>query len=277
MLHSFFDDIKIWGLENLPEKVYNAIPSVIAFLLTIIIGFWIANKSAKLLVKLLERKGVDSSIHRFLQRSVSIFLKIIVSVIALEQLGFNVNSFITAIGAAGITAGLGLQNSIAQFAGGIQILFNKPFKSGDYIKIDGYEGKVKEIRFMYTVLVTNNNKEVIIPNQNIVSSNFMNVTANEKIRMDMIFSISYKDDIKKAKEVLMNVATASECVVNEPKPAVCVQSHGESSINLILYAWCISSNYWPSYHELQEEVKLAFDKHGINIPYNQLDVHMIEE
>jgi len=277
MAEEIIKNIKEWGLENIPGKIYDAIPSIIAFLLTIIIGFWISNKIGKLLVRILDKRGVDTSIHRFLQRSISILLKIVVAVMALEQIGFNVNSFITALGAAGITAGLGLQNSIAQLAGGIQILFNKPFKSGDYIKIDDYEGKVKEIRFMYTTLVTNDNKEVIVPNQNITTKNFINFTANEKIRMNLVFSIGYKDDIEKAKEVLLNVATSNRNVVKEPKPVVGVLSHGESSINIALYAWCISSNYWPSYFSLQEEVKLAFDKNGINIPYNQLDVHIIGE
>lgn len=276
-MQSFLGSIKEWGIENLPEKIYNAVPSVAAFLLTIIIGFWLSNKAGKLLVKILERKGVDSSIHRFLQRFVCALLKIIVVVIALEQIGFNVNSFITAIGAAGITAGLGLQNSIAQFAGGVQILFNKPFKSGDYIKIDGYEGKVKEIRFMYTTLITNDNKEVIIPNQNITTNNFINITANDKIRMELKYSVGYKDDLEKAKEVMLNAATSNPNVLKDPKPVAGVFSHGESSIILVLYAWCDSSNYWPSYFSMQEEVKLAFDKNGINIPYNQLDVHIIGE
>lgn len=276
MEQTFMQTIRQWGLENIPAKIYDIIPKLIVFTLIIIIGFWLSNKIGKLLVKILDKQNVDKSIHRFLQKSLSIFLKIIITVIALEQLGFNVNSFITAIGAAGITAGLGLQNSISQFASGIQILFNKPFKSGDYIEIDGIEGKVKEIRFMYTVLVTRDNKEVVIPNQKITTNALINYTKLEKIRLEFVFSISYSEDIDKAKEVLMNASTSHSMLLKDPKPDVGVYKHGESCVNLVLHAWCKSDDYWSCYYSVQEDVKKAFDKHNINIPFNQLDVHVIK-
>jgi len=273
-MHSILETFKTWSLENLPEKLFNALPHIIGFLLVIIIGFWITGLAGKLLVKIMERHNVDASMHRFLMRAFVVFLRIIVAVIALEQIGISVNSFVTAIGAAGITAGLGLQNSIAQFASGVQILFNKPFKSGDYVKLNDVEGKVKEIRFMYTTLITNDNKTVVVPNLNIATNNLINYSAQGTMRIDLLYFIGYGDDIEKAKKVLMNVATSNSNVIKNPKPFVGVNEHGASGIGISLFVWVDSSKYWETYFKMQEDVKLAFDKNGITIPYEQLDVHI---
>lgn len=271
---SFFSDFKQQSFEQLPEKILESLPKLIVFILVLVIGFWLAGLAGKLIVKILESKNVDKSMHRFIRRSTVIFLRIIVAVIALEQIGFNVNSFITALGAAGITAGLGLQNSIAQLAGGVQILFNKPFKSGDYIELGDVQGKVKEIRFMYTTLVTNDNKVVVIPNQNITTSNLINYTARDKIRLDLTYTISYDDDIEKAKKLLGKVAQDNKLILKNPPYTVGVSKHGASGVDLALFVWCKSENYWPAYFSMQEEVKLAFDKNSVSIPYDQLDVHI---
>ena len=271
---AFFSDLKQWSFENFPEKFAAALPKIIVFVLVIVIGFWLAKLAGNLMVKILENKNVDKSMHRFVKRSTVIFLRIIVAVIALEQIGFNVNSFITAIGAAGITAGLGLQNSIAQLAGGVQILFNKPFKSGDYVEIGNVQGKVREIRFMYTTLVTNDNKLVVVPNQNITTSTLINYTARDKLRLDLTYTISYDDDIEKAKRVLKQVAEAESLLLKDPKYTIGVSNHGASGIDIVCFVWCKSENFWPAYFSMQEKVKLAFDKNGIHIPYDQLDVHI---
>ena len=271
---AFFSDLKQWSFENFPEKFAAALPKIIVFVLVIVIGFWLAKLAGNLMVKILENKNVDKSMHRFVKRSTVIFLRIIVAVIALEQIGFNVNSFITAIGAAGITAGLGLQNSIAQLAGGVQILFNKPFKSGDYVEIGNVQGKVREIRFMYTTLVTNDNKLVVVPNQNITTSTLINYTARDKLRLDLTYTISYDDDIEKAKRVLKQVAEAEPLLLKDPKSTLGVSNHGASGIDIVCFVWCKSENFWPAYFSMQEKVKLAFDKNGIHIPYDQLDVHI---
>lgn len=273
-MNSFFSELKQWSFENFPEKFAAALPKLIVFILVLVIGFWLAKLVGDLTVKILENKGVDKSMHRFVKRSTVISLRIIVAVIALEQIGFNVNSFITAIGAAGITAGLGLQNSIAQLAGGVQILFNKPFKAGDYIEIGDVQGKVREIRFMYTTLVTNDNKLVVVPNQNITTSTLINYTTRDKIRLDLTYSISYEDDIEKAKKVLKQVVENEPLLLKDPKYTIGVYKHGASSVELACFVWCKSSDYWPTYFSMQEKVKLAFDKNGIHIPYDQLDVHI---
>ena len=273
-MREFLNTFKDWTFENLPEKIMNALPHIIAFAVIIIVGFWLSNLAGKLLVKILKNHKVDESMHRFLMRMLVVMLKVVVFVVALDQIGININSFVTAIGAAGITAGLGLQNSIAQFAGGVQILFNKPFKSGDYIEIDGVQGKVREIRFMYTTLITNDNKIVVVPNLNMTTKNLINYTSQGVIRVDLVYYIGYGDDIDKAKKVLHDVADRNSLVQKTPKPVVGVCEHGASGVGITLFAWCDSKRYWDTFFSLQEDVKKAFDKNGITIPYNQLDVHI---
>lgn len=270
----FFNNFKEQSFDEFSQKFIEALPKLLVFVLVIVIGFWLARLAGDLIVKILENRGVDKSIHRFIKKSTIVFLRIIVAVIALEQLGFNVNSFITAIGAAGITAGLGLQNSIAQLAGGVQILFNKPFKSGDYVEVDNVQGKVREIRFMYTTLVTNDNKIVVIPNQNITTSSLINYTAQDKLRLDLYFTISYDDDIERVKKILAKIAANEPLLLKNPKPTIGVWEHSANGIRISCFVWCRSEDYWPAYFTMQEKVKLAFDKNSISIPYDQLDVHV---
>ena len=190
---------------------------------------------------------------------------------------FNIGSFITAIGAAGVAASLGLQDSVAQFASGIQILLNHPFKNGDFVEVNGIQGNVADIRFMNTVITTADNKRIIIPNSHITTNHIINYSAENIRRIDLIYSIGYADDMSKAKNVIMNVAECNELILNDPAPQVFVNSHEASSINLVAKIWCKGTDYWDVYYQMQEQVKLAFDANGISIPFNQLDVHVKNE
>lgn len=276
-MDALINNIKQWTFENFPEKLAAAMPKLISFILVMVIGFWLAKLAGNLIVKILESKNVDKSMYRFVKRSTVIFLRIIVSVIALEQIGIHVNAFITALGAAGITAGLGLQNSISQLASGVQILFNKPFKSGDFVEIGTVKGKVREIRFMYTTLVTNDNKLVVVPNQTITTSTLVNYTARDKIRLDLTYTVSYDDDIEKVKKVLAKVVESEPLLLKDPNYTIGVSNHGSSGVDIACFVWCKSDDYWPAFFSMQEKVKTAFDKNGIHIPYDQLDVHMISK
>ena len=273
-----FGSFNSWLSQSLPIKIYDSLPKILISLASTIViialGFWLGNIARKMTVKILEKHSVDRSVHLFLSRSASIIIKIIFVIIALSQLGVNINSFVAAIGAAGITAGLGLKDSISQFASGIQILFNKTFQSGDFIEIDGLSGKVEEIHFMYTTLITLDNKRVTIPNNHVTSNDIVNYTAKDTRRVDFMFSISYDDDISKAKGILYRTARDNPNVLDNPAPYAAVNKHGSSSIELVLQVWCKSENYWSAYYTMQEDVKNAFDKHGINIPYDQLDIHI---
>ncbi len=269
-----FDKLSSMYFASLPDKIIGLLPSVLWSAVIVIIGIWIGNLSGKLVIKILTKQNVDKSVHHFLSRFTSFFIKTIFVVMALSNLGFDISSFVTALGAAGITAGLGLKDCISQFASGIQILFNKPFKNGDFVEIDGLTGTVEDIRFMNTSLITVDNKKVIIPNNHVTCNDLVNYSSQKIRRIDFPYSISYKQDMTKAKEVVLSVAGENPFVLKNPVPFVGVKTHAEHSIVLECQVWCNCSDYWNTYFSMQESVKNAFDKNGIEIPYEQLDVHI---
>lgn len=268
--------IKERDLEGIIALIISKLPLLISAAIIIAVGFTVANLIGKILIKALCAKGIDPSIHSFIRTIVTLILKFAVILSALSTLNIDVNSFLTALGAAGITAGIGLQSSISQLASGIQILVNHPFKSGDFIDIGSVSGKVHEIKMMYTELITLDNKRVIIPNSTITSSNIINYNSESRRRLDLVFSVSYDADISKAKEVLLETVKANKLILTDPAPIIAVKEHASSSINLACLIWCSSDDYWDAFYSMQEAVKLAFDSNGIPIPYNQLDVHIVK-
>lgn len=259
------------------SRIIEKAPSVIAAIVTVIVGYIISKSIGKLVVKALSAKGVDPSIHSFIKTVIMLLLNFIFILSALSTLGIDVNSFVAALGAAGITAGIGLQASISQIASGVQILVNHPFKSGDYIDVGTASGKVQEIKIMYTVLITVDNKRVIIPNSYITSNNIVNYNAEDRRRLDLVFSISYDADIEKAREIIKQVIAKNNLILTEPEPLIAVKEHAASSINLACLIWCSSNDYWTVFYYMQEAVKVAFDKNSISIPYGQLDIHITKE
>lgn len=261
----------IWAL------IISKIPILFACIVIIIVGFSVSNFIGKLSVKAMTARGVDSSIHSFIKTIITLVLKLSVVLSALSTLGVNINSFIAALGAAGVTAGIGLQTSIGQFASGVEILINKPFKSGDYIELENVSGKVLEIKLMYTVLITLDNKRVIVPNSHITSNNIINNYAESKRRLDLVYSVSYSADIAKVKEVLAQVIACNELIFTDPEPRIAVKEHGSSAIKITCLVWFSTEDYWDVFYYMQEAVKLAFDREGITIPFDQLDVHISKE
>ncbi len=264
-------------IDGLKALLLSKLPIIAAAAAMLIFGFWIANLIGRLVVKGLRAKGVDPSIHNFIRTIITLVLKLGILLSALSAIGINVNTFIAALSAAGVAAGLGLQESVSQFASGILILINKPFRSGDFIELENVSGKVLEIKFMYTTLITLDNKRVIVPNSHITTSNLINYNAEPRRRIDLVYAISYKADIALAKAVLAQVADNTELVLKDPAPVIAVKEHGASSVNLACYVWCNGSDYWDLLYYMQEKVKLAFDEAGVEIPYEQLDVHIDKE
>ena len=263
--------------DGIIALIISKAPVIFAALLIVIVGFIISNLIGKLVVKGLRAKGVDPSIHSFIKTIVTLILKFIFILSALSTLGVDINSFVTALGAAGVTAGLGLQASISQLASGVQILANHPFKSGDYIDVGTVSGKVHEIKIMYTVLITVDNKRVIIPNSYITSNNIINYNAEDRRRLDLVFSVSYDADIAKAKQVILDVVRKNNLVFTDPEPVIAVKEHAASSVNIACLIWCPADEYWNVFYYMQEAVKLSFDENNISIPYGQLDVHITKE
>lgn len=263
--------------DGIYALLISKLPLIVAAAAILAIGFLAANLLGKLLVKALQARGVDPSIHHFVRTVFQLVLKFAVVLSALSALHVNVNSLIAAVGAAGVTAGLGLQSSISQIASGIQILLHRPFKSGDFIDIGSVSGNVQEIKMMYTTLITLDHRRVIVPNSHITESNIINFNAEELRRLDLEFSVSYDADIEDVRRVLTTVTAVNPLILAEPAPLVAVKGHGESAIIVACLIWCHSSDYWPVFYYMQEQVKLAFDKNGISIPYNQMDLHIVKD
>lgn len=276
-IQSAIDYIKDDEFDKLNALLLSKVPGLVAAVVIIIAGIFISKLIGKLVVKAMSAKGIDSSIHSFIKSVVMFTINVIFILSALSTLNIDVNSFITAIGAAGITAGLGLQQSISQFASGIQILVNRPFKSGDFIDIGGtVSGSVQEIKLMYTVLKTVDNRRVIIPNATITNSSIINYDAENLRRIDLSYSISYNADTSKAKSVILDVVNSCEYILKSPEPKVAVNKHTETALNLSCLVWVNKDEYWDAYYYMQENVKLAFDRNDILIPYNDFDIRVVK-
>ena len=266
----YFDSLQLF------EKFMEKLPTIIIAVAIVITGYLLSRLARKLVVKTLQSRKVDPSVYNFIKRIVSVSINF-VSILSAASMFINVGSLVAAVGAAGVTAGLGLQSTVAQFASGIQILLNHPFKTGDFVELNGISGSVADIRFMNTVIITPDNKRIVIPNSHITTNHIINYSAENMRRVDFTFAISYSDNIEKAKAVIMEVALANENVLKDPLPTVNVMAHEASSISLATRVWCAVDKYWDVYFAMQENVKIALDKNGISIPFNQLDVHIINK
>ena len=186
-------------------------------------------------------------------------------------------SFVAIIGAAGLAVGLALQGTLQNFAGGVIILILRPFKVGDYIEGSGHAGTIKEIQIFNTVMLTPDNKKIIIPNGGLSNASITNYSAQPTRRVDMVFGIGYDDDIKKAKELLETIVTGDERVLKDPIHQIAVSELADSSVNFVVRPWVNAADYWDVYFDMHEKIKLEFDKAGISIPFPQRDVHIYNE
>ena len=266
----------LWKEWDLVNKFFDKLPTIIIAVVIIIIGIWLSKLIAKLATKAMKSQNVDPTVYKFISRMISAFVKLIFILTALSMF-IKITSILAAFSAVGVAVGLGLQARVAQCASGIQILLNHPFKNGDFIEVGGLAGNISEIRFMNTIITTVDNKRIIIPNSDLTKNRIVNYSAEKERRVDLTFSIGYDDDIAKAKSVILETATQNSAVLQDPAPVVYVNSHGASAVELTVRLWCLNADYWNVYFAMQESVKLAFDKNKINIPYEQLDVHIVEK
>lgn len=252
-------------------------PKLIAAVLIFAIGWWLSKAVTRLIRRAMLRGKADQAAVSFVCSFSLCALRIIVIISAVAQLGVNVNSIIAALGAAAVTVGLALKDSMSNIASGVLIIITKPFKAGDFLEFEGLQGTVTKIEIMNTYLNTVDNKEVIIPNSRLTANNVTNFTSHDMRRLDLSYSVSYGDDIVAAKRLLQELVSEHPLVFKEPEPVVGIADHNDSSISIDCKLWCGKDDYWPLYYEMQEKVKLMFDEHGINIPFNQLVVHMEPE
>ena len=258
-LEKIIDTVTTYGTE------YGL--KVLAAIVIWIIGSWIIKKIMRVTRNVMMKKEYDESLQKFLLNLISWTFKILLIVVILGQLGIETTSFAAILAAAGLAVGLALQGSLSNFAGGVLMMVFKPIKIGDLIEAQGELGVVKEIEIFTTKLITPGNKLAIIPNGILSNGTIKNYTAEGKLRVDLTFGVGYDSDIKKTKEVLLNVLTSQDKVLKDPAPAVTVSELADSSVNFAVRPWCNPEHYWDVYFDTTENVKEALDKAGIEIPY----------
>jgi|AntRauMFilla1563_2_1112583.scaffolds.fasta_scaffold09447_3 small conductance mechanosensitive channel len=224
--------------------------------------------------KVMAKSKYDEMLVDFLKSIIGAILMLFVVIAAIDQLGVNTTSFAAILAAAGLAIGLSLQGSLANFAAGVMLLVFRPFKVGDYVDAANTSGTIKSVGIFTSMMLTPDNKEIIIPNGSIYSGNITNYSAKETRRVDMVFGIGYDDDLRKAKSVLLEMLAGDPRVLADPTPQVAVSELGDSSVNFVVRPWTASSDYWGFKFDFIEAVKLRFDEEGISIPYPQMDVHM---
>ncbi|MDG1730569.1 MAG: mechanosensitive ion channel [Algibacter sp.] len=240
---------------------------ILGAILIWIIGSWVIKKILKTTKKIMSKRDYDESLQKFLLNLLGWILKIILIVVLLGTIGVETTSFAAILAAAGLAIGLALQGSLGNFAGGVLLMIFKPIKIGDLIEAQGEIGVVKEIEIFTTKLTGLSNREIIIPNGSLSNGNIINYTTEGTRRVDLTFGVGYDSDIKKTKEVLMNVLTSHPKVLKSPAPTVNVSELADSSINFAVRPWSTSDDYWDVYFGITEDVKEALDKAGIEIPY----------
>jgi len=249
-------------------------PKILLALVVLLIGLKIISWIGKLINKGMEKKGTDETLRPFLISLVSWVLKAMLFISVIQMIGVATTSFIAVLGAAGLAIGFALQGTLANFAGGALLLIFKPYKVGDLIQAQGHLGVVKEIQIFTTILLNPQNKTIILPNGAVSNGDIMNFTKEGILRVDITVGISYDSDMKKAKEVLMDVLKSDEKVLEDPAPFVGVSELADSSVNLAVRPWATSGDYWDVFFGITEKCKNALDKNGITIPFPQMDVHL---
>lgn len=243
----------------------------------LIIGFMIANRLAKIISKRLDNSSGDKTVTNFIKSIIGVGLKILVVLVAAGQVGVEVTSFIAILSALVFAIGLALQGTLGHFASGVLLLFFRPYKVGDLVTIgSGQTGTVEDLQIFNTILATLDNKRLIVPNGQVTSNVITNISGQGIIGVELTFGIGYGDDIDKARKIILQVGKECPTILESPTQGVVVAELGDSSVNLATRPFCKSADYWDTLFYMQEHVKKAFDREGINIPFPQMDVHMIQ-
>ena len=238
------------------------------------VGRILAKWLSKRLGGFLEKHGTNELLVKVSMNSAYIALLLLVILAALEQIGVNTTSALAVFGAAGLAIGLALKDSLSNFASGVLIAIFEPFKLNDYVEAGGSSGTVVEVGMFNTILLTPDNKRIIVPNGLVYNDTIVNYSAEDTRRVDMVFGIGYEDNIDQARQLIEDIIGADDRILKDPPPTIAVSELADSSVNLSVRPWVISGDYWPVRADLLEKIKVAFDANGISIPYPQQDVHM---
>ena len=241
-------------------------PKLLGAILVFVVGLYLTNLAARLMTKGFKRKGIDDSLQSFLGSLVSGGLKVLLLVSVAGMLGIQTTSFVAVIGALGLAVGLALQGSLANFAGGVLLLVFKPFKVGDLIESGGQTGHVQEIQIFNTIILTPDNKTVILANGGVSNGTIINYSKHGNLRVDIIMALAPDSDIEKARKVALETMLASPFVLSDPAPSFNVQKVADGMITFAVRPYATPANYWDAYFNVQEDLRNAFRKNNIDGP-----------
>lgn len=272
-------------MDMTPEEIMSSaitgtlevIWKIIVALVVYYIGRWIIRRVQRIIGRIFKRRKVDDSLQIFLQNSVNVLLTIILLIIIVDILGFNTTGFVAILASIGLAIGMALSGTLQNFAGGVMVLLLNPYRNGDYIETQGYEGTVKNIQLFNTVIRTPENQNVIIPNGTISTSTIKNYTREPTRRAQWIIPMDYGDNFEEAKEAIIDILEADPRVLKEPSYSVVLYSFDDSYISIRIRAWAQYSEYWAMYFDVNARFFADLPSRGVNFPYNQLDVTIKSE
>ena len=261
--------IEFMQTDGLAFGIDLALALVIFFL-----GRFVVRLVVRALSKTMQNNGVEKTLETFICNLVSMALLVVVVIAAIGQVGIQTTSFIAIFGAAGLAVGLALQGSLSNFASGVLIVLFRPYKVGDFVEAAGIAGSVEQVQILTTILKTGDNKQVIVPNSQIMDSIITNYSAHDTRRVDMVVGVSYEDDLDKVRKTLEGIIAADDRILLDPAPKIAVAELADSSVNFVVRPWCATSDYWAVMWDLTETIKKRFDQEGISFPFPQQDVHL---
>lgn len=241
------------------------------------IGKVIVKKITTIMKMVMKKAKIDRTLVEFLANVIYFILLIVVILASLNTLGINTTSFLAVFGAASLAIGLALKDSLSNIGAAVLIIIFRPFKVGDYIDAAGASGTIEEINLFSTIMAAPDNKTIIIPNSSIINSNITNYSNKPTRRVSLVFGIDYNDDLKLAKETLIQIIKEDKRVLQEPAPFVAVGELADNSVNFVFRVWVKTEEYWSVHFDMLEKVKLAFDEKGISIPFPQMNIHIQEQ
>ena len=242
-----------------------------------LIGKFLVRLVVSAISKVMQKQAVDKTLETFICNLVRISLMVVVVIAAIGAMGIQTTSFIAIFGAAGLAVGLALQGSLSNFASGVLIVLFRPYRVGDFIEAAGIAGSVEQVQILTTILKTGDNKQIIVPNSQIMDSIITNYSANPTRRIDMVVGVSYDDDLDKVRKTIEDLIAAEDRILAEPAPTIAVSALADSSVNFVVRPWVNSADYWGVMFDMTEAIKKRFDKEGISFPFPQQDVHLYKQ
>jgi small conductance mechanosensitive channel len=269
------DIIEYFSSPDFYDFILSIGINLIVAVVVLFVGFKLANFLSRATATILDKRDSDPGLKSFLKSLISNLVKLLTVITVFTQLGVEMTSFIAILGAAGFAIGMAFSGTLSNLAGGVMVLVFKPFKVGEFIEAQGETGTVKEIQIFHTILLTPDNKTIIIPNGPLSNGNLTNYTRQPTRRVDFTFGFGYGEDLKLAKKTIMEIIKSHPKVLEDPAPFIALAELGDSSVNLTVRIWLNKEDYWDVFFYINENVYETFNAtEGLSIPFPQMDVHV---